>query len=191
MMDRVFLRENEEGSKIAPWVEAGDTLLDLGAGTGFISRWLRRHSGVLPTLADVVPYRNRERSLPFIRLRDPFHVPVPDAAFDTVLMMFVLHHVRDRDGQERLLDEAVRVAKRRLIVLEDTPATPRDLAFNKAWDWVLNLRHRVPAPFTFRRVDEWTTVFKERDLPIAHVETYRPMWPTLRTYPHSIFVLDR
>lgn len=191
MMGRVFLRENEEGSRIAPWVEAGDTLLDLGAGTGFISRWLRHHAGVVPTLADVVPYRNRERSLPFIRLRDPFHVPVADGAFDAVLMMFVLHHVRGRAAQERLLDEAVRVARRRLIVLEDTPVTALDRAFNRAWDRLLNVRHGVPTPFTFRRTDDWTTAFKERDLSIVHVGTYRPMWPTLKTYPHTIFVLDR
>jgi hypothetical protein len=49
----------------------------------------------------------------------------------------------------------------------------------------------VPTPFTFRDVEQWTTLFKERDVSIAHVETYRPMWPTLWTYPHSVFVLDR
>jgi SAM-dependent methyltransferase len=191
MMDRVFLREDEEGSRVAPWVDPSDSLLDLGAGTGFISRWLRRRTGVEPTLADVNPYPNRERSLPFIHMDDPFHVPVGDGSFDTVMMMFVLHHLPDRPSQERLLDEAVRVARRRLIVAEDTPATRVDLAFNMAWDRLLNLRHRVPTPFTFRDVAEWTREFKERDLSILHVETYRPMWPTLRTYPHTVFVLDR
>src|SRR5437867_912234 len=97
----MFLRENEIGSKVAPWLEPGQTLLDLGAGTGFISRWLRDHTGVRPTLTDVVSYRNRERSLEFVRL------------------------------------------------------------------------------------------FKERNLSIVHVDTYRPKWPTLMTYPHSAFVLDR
>jgi SAM-dependent methyltransferase len=191
MMGRVFLREDEEGSRIAPWIDAGDSVLDLGAGTGFISRWLRRRTGVRPILADVIPYPNRDRSLPFIHMDDPFHVPVPDGSFDTVLMMFVLHHVADAASQERLVDEALRVCRRRLIVAEDTPATRLDLAFNRAWDWLLNLRHRVPTPFTFRDAAGWTRTFKERDLSILHVETYRPMWPTLKTYPHTLFVLDR
>ena len=187
----MFLRENEIGSKVAPWLEPGQTVLDLGAGTGFISRWLRDHTGVHPTLTDVVSYRNRERSLEFIRLDDPFHVPVPDASFDVVMLLFVFHHVACPEDQERLLDEAVRIARSRIVVLEDTPETRLDLLFNKGWDWLLNQRHRVPTPFTFRRTEEWVRLFKERNLSILHVDTYRPKWPTLMTYPHSAFVLDR
>jgi len=187
----VFLRENEIGTKVAPWLERGQTVLDLGAGTGFISRWLRDHVGVRPTLTDVVSYRNRERSLEFIRLDDPFHVPVEDASFDAVMLLFVFHHVERPADQDRLLDEAVRIARSRIVVLEDTPRTRLDRAFNTGWDWLLNQRHRVPTPFTFRRADEWVDAFKARDLSIVHTETYRPKWPTLMTYPHSVFVLDR
>lgn len=186
----MFLRENEVGRKLAPHVDAGQRVLDLGAGTGFISRWLRDNAGVRPTLTDVVPYGNRARGLPFIPLGDPFHVPVPDRSFDVVLMLFVLHHLERWEEQERLIDEALRVSRTRLVVMEDTPATGVDRAFNKVWDRVLNLRHRVPCPFTFRSADDWFHLFKGRDLSVAHSETYRPMWPTLRTYPHSLFVLD-
>jgi hypothetical protein len=93
--------------------------------------------------------------------------------------------------QERLLDEALRITRRRLIILEDTPENRLDLMFNKGWDWLLNRRHRVPAPFTFRNVNGWLRLFKERDLSIVHTESYRAMWPTFRTYTHSVFVLDR
>ena len=187
----MFLRDNEIGSKVAPWLEPGQTLLDLGAGTGFISRWLRDHTGVRPTLTDVVSYRNRETSLEFIALDDPLHVPVPDASFDVVMLLFVFHHVPRFEDQERLLDEAVRIARSRLVVLEDTPRTRVDRVFNTAWDWLLNQRHRVGTPFTFRSAEEWVRLFKERNLSVVHVETYRPKWPTLMTYPHSAFVLDR
>src|SRR5438270_14047569 len=181
----MFLRENEVGMKVAPHVARGETLLDLGAGTGYISRWLKDRTGVQPTLTDVVSYRNREKDLPFLELRDPFTVPVGDGSYDVVMLLFVFHHVDRRKDQERLLDEAVRIAKRRVVVIEDTPETRVDLAFNKAWDWVLNRRHRVPCPFTFRRADEWLELFKARSLSIAHVETYRPAWPTLETCRHA------
>jgi ubiquinone/menaquinone biosynthesis C-methylase UbiE len=187
----MFLRENEVGTKIAPFLERGQTLLDLGAGTGYISRWLRERVGVQPTLTDVVAYHNRERSIPFFHLEDPLSVPVPDRSYDAVMLLFVFHHVDSFDDQERLLDEAIRVTRSRLIVLEDTPEGAIDLLFNKAWDWLLNRRHGVATPFTFRPAHEWIRLFKERDLSVVHAETYRPMWPTLKTYPHSLFVLDR
>jgi len=187
----MFLRENEVGEKIAPHLERGQTMLDLGAGTGYISRWLKERTGVEPKLTDVVSYDNREKHLPFLTLEDPFVVPVADASFDVVMLLFVFHHVKPYEDQLRLLDEAKRIARRRLVVMEDTPGSKLDLVFNKGWDWLLNRRHHVPCPFTFRSADEWAGVFKGRDLSIAHSETYRPMWPSLKTYPHSLFVLDR
>jgi SAM-dependent methyltransferase len=187
----MFLRENEEGRRVAPHLERGQTLLDLGAGTGFMARWLRDRTGVRPTLCDLVDYSNRDRDLPFIHQRDPGRVPVEDGSFDVVLLMFVLHHIASGEEQERLLDEAVRIARRRIVIVEDTPSSRLDRAFNVAWDWLLNLRHGVPTPFSFRSAEVWQERFKERDLSIAHVETYRPLWPTLGTYHHSLFVLDR
>ncbi len=187
----MFLRENEEGNRIAPHLRTGQTMLDLGAGTGFMSRWLRDKAGVRPTLCDLVDYGNREATLPFVLQSDPTRVPFEDASFDVVLLMFVFHHMERREEQEHLLDEALRIAGERVIIAEDTPNSRLDRALNTAWDWLLNIRHGVPTPFTFRDVEQWTTLFKERNVSIAHVETYRPMWPTLGTYPHSVFVLDR
>ena len=166
-------------------------MLDLGSGTGFMARWLRERAGVDPTCADLVEYGNRDRSMPFIKQDDPFHVPVADGAFDTVLMMFVFHHMEPYDAQLTLLDEAIRITKRRLIIIEDTPRHGIDRIMNTAWDWLLNWRHGVPTPFTFRSPDEWADVFKGRSLSLSAVETYRPLWPTLMTYPHTLFVLDR
>src|SRR5438874_7284480 len=134
----MFLRENEVGEKIAPHLERGQTMLDLGAGTGFISRWLKERTGVEPTLTDVVSYHNREKDLPFLTLDDPFRAPVSDGSFDVVMLLFVFHHVEPLEDQERLLDEAVRIARQRLVIMEDTPENGLDLVFNKGWDWLLN-----------------------------------------------------
>ena len=187
----MFLRENEEGQRIVPYLERGQTMLDLGAGTGFMARWLREKTGVEPTCADLVEYHNRDRSMPFIKQDDPFRVPVDDGAFDVVLMMFVYHHMEPYEAQLTLLDEAIRVTRHRLIIVEDTPRTKVDRVANTFWDWALNWRHGVPTPFTFRSADEWSLVFKRRDLSLTAVDTYRPLWPTLKTYPHTLFALDR
>ena len=146
--------------------------------------------GIRPTMADLVEYRNRRRDFPFLRMEDPFHVPAEDGAFDAVLLLFALHH-NPYETQGKVLGEAVRLAARRLIVIEDTPTTRVDHVFNVLWDKILNIRHGVPTPLTFRSVDEWREIFMEHGLTVCHAESYRPKWPTLMTYHHTLFVLER
>lgn len=186
----MFLRDNEVGGKVAAHVRRGDRVLDFGAGTGLISRWLVRHMGVEATLTDLIEYSNRRRDLPFIRMSDPFHVPAEDRSFDVVLLLFVLHHNRYEE-QGKVLAEAARLAGRRLIVIEDTPTNRIDRALNMGWDKILNLRHATPTPYTYRTAAEWEPVFMEQGLSVVHAETYRAKWPTLWTYHHTLFVLDR
>lgn len=187
----MFLREKEIGGRLARHLERGMTVLDVGAGTGRISRWLTERVGVRPTLADVTEFGNRERGFPFVRMTDPLHVPVDDGSFDAVVMLFVLHHVSRWRDQERLVREAARIARRRVLLIEDTPTSGVDRAFNVAWDWALNLRHGVAKPFTFRTTGGWEVVFARAGLRGVHVETYRARWPTLMTYHHTLFVLER
>ncbi|HEX6207075.1 MAG TPA: hypothetical protein VF058_01835, partial [Actinomycetota bacterium] len=121
---------------------------------------------------------------------DPVRVPADDDEFEAVLLLFVLHHMPAWEDQVRLLADAARAASSRLIVIEDTPLHRIDRAFNVAWDWLLNLRHGVPKPFTFRDVEGWRRVFADLELRERHAETYRPLWPTLGTYHHTLFVLE-
>jgi SAM-dependent methyltransferase len=186
----VFLRENEVGRRVARHLAPGWKVLDYGSGTGLISGWLADRRGIRPTLADLLDYGNRRRDLPFIELEDPFHVPAGTGSFDAVLLLFALHH-NPYEAQSKVLTEAARLSARRLLVLEDTPVNQIDRAFNVFWDKVLNLRHGVPTPFAFRSVPEWMDAFLERELRPTHVETYRPKWPTLMTYHHTLFVLER
>ncbi|MGH2654626.1 MAG: class I SAM-dependent methyltransferase [Actinomycetota bacterium] len=186
----MFLRENEIGRRLAPHLAPGMSVLDVGSGTGRLSRWLASRAGIRPTLTDVVEFDNRVLDLPYVRLDDPLVLPFPDRAFDTVMMLFVLHHIERWADQERLVREAARVAGRRLLIIEDTPTSRVDRAMNVAWDWVLNLRHGVPRPFTFRTARGWTEVFGRSGLRVRHAETYRARWPTLMTYHHTLFVLE-
>lgn len=185
----MFLRDDEVGKHVAPHLERGWRILDYGSGTGLISRWLAQKVGVEPTLCDLVEYSNRRREFPFVSMTDPFHIPEPDAAFDAVILLFALHH-NEYPDQTKVLTEAARLAARRLIVIEDTPFNAVDRVFNVGWDKVLNMRHGVPTPFSFRGVDEWHSVFEEHDLTVRHTESYRPLWPTLGTYHHTLFVLQ-
>ncbi|MGH2710728.1 MAG: class I SAM-dependent methyltransferase [Actinomycetota bacterium] len=184
------LRDQEIGAKLAPHLSSGWDVLDVGSGTGKLSRWLRERTGIRPTLADVADFGNRVGGMPYVRLEDPGTLPFDDVSFDAVLVLFVLHHVARWEDQEALLVEAARVTRKRLILIEDTPLSRTDRIMNTAWDWVLNLRHGVPKPFSFRTVEGWRGVFRRIGLAERSSETYRPLWPTLGTYRHTIFVLD-
>ena len=184
------LRDNEVGRRLIPHLCTGWEVLDLGSGTGRLARWLSSRVEIQPTLADVVEFGNRVGGFPYVRLDDPLRTPFGDRSFDAVLMLFVLHHVARWDDQEALVKEAVRITRDRLVVIEDTPMSGKDRIFNTGWDWALNLRHGVPRPFSFRTVEGWLQVFRRVGLHVHAVETYRPLWPTLGTYRHTLFVLD-
>lgn len=186
----MFLRENEVVRKLAPWLSPGESFLDLGSGTGLVARRLAKVTGAKPTLCDAYEFDNRIE-LPFLNQPDPMRVPADDKSFDTVVMLFVLHHIPAWEDQLVVAAEAMRVARKRVLVLEDTPFHRVDLVFNKAWDWILNQRHGIPVPFTFRSRAEWTEIFSANGYRIGHAESYRPKWPTLAMYHHSLFVLDR
>lgn len=186
----MFLRENEIGGKVAPWLEPGGSLLDVGSGTGRIARWLASRRGVRPTLTDLHGFGNRIGDLPFVKMHDPVAIPAADRSHDAVMMLFVLHHMPVWDDQVRLVREAARVARRRVVIIEDTPLSRPDRIFNVFWDRILNLRHGVPTPFTFRDVDGWEKVFADVGLQVRSTLTYRALWPTLGTYRHTLFVLD-
>ena len=186
----MFLRENEIGTRVAARLEPGWEILDVGSGTGRLARWLADRRGVRPTLTDVVEFGNRVDGMPFVRMEDPLSLPFPDDAFDAVILLFVLHHIPRWEDQERLLEEVRRVARTRVVLIEDTPTSRVDRAFNVAWDWLLNRPHGVPTPFTFRSAEGWTSTFRRLGLQVVHRETYRARWPTLMTYHHTLFALE-
>lgn len=155
-----------------------------------MARWLADRRGIRPVMCDVTEFGNRVQGLPFLRMEDPLTLPAEDDAYDSVLLLFVLHHIERWEDQERLVREAARVARRRVVIMEDTPLSRTDRVFNVAWDWLLNLRHGVPKPFTFRDVEGWREVFGRAGLRVRATDTYRPLWPTLATYHHTLFSLD-
>jgi ubiquinone/menaquinone biosynthesis C-methylase UbiE len=186
----MFLRENEVVRKLAPWLEPGQSFLDLGSGTGLVARRLAHLTRSDATGCDAFEFDNRV-DMQFLRQTDPLRVPADDRSFDVVIMCFVLHHVPSWDDQLIVAAEAMRVARKRVLILEDTPFNKIDLLFNKGWDWALNQRHGIPVPFTFRSRDEWSRLFSADGFRVDHTESYRPKWPTLGMYHHTLFVLDR
>ena len=185
------LRGTFLGGLIGKHLVAGESLLDVGGGTGFFARWLQENADVKATLSDIVDYdASRDKSLPFIHQLDPRRIPSKDAAYDNVLVMFVLHHIDTAELQLNLVREAMRVARKRVIIVEDTPRSWWDWGMNKLFDWVLNVRHGIPTPFTFRSSVDWCSAFAAEHFVIDEVHAFRSVWPSFGIYRQSMIVLD-
>jgi SAM-dependent methyltransferase len=165
--------------RIRPWL-IGTTVLDLGGGRGKVSAALRQ-LGMQPTVSDVL---NRSEFEPYIHQDDPFAAPVDSDSFDSVMLLYVLHHVPLSD-QTKLLAEATRIARSRLVIVEDVPR-PWERPITKVWDFVFNRPFGIPTPFSFRTVEEWVAELGA----VKHVEVFRPLWPGLGMLRYSMFVLE-
>ena len=168
---------------VAPWI-VGDRVLDLGAGEGHVAAALGRR-GVCAV--DVGPYRRA--AVPYT-VYDGRRLPFADGAFDTTLLLLTLHHCEAADA---VLDEAVRVTRRRLVVTESVYRNARDLFWLRALDVRVNrLRHdgQMLAPLAFRTPDGWEALFASRRLRTVATRWLGSRWERLLHHPH-LWALER
>ncbi|TVR52127.1 MAG: methyltransferase domain-containing protein [Puniceicoccaceae bacterium] len=166
---------------IRPWL-VGRTLLDVGAAEGWVGWAAREETGMEVRLVDVADL-NRT-GLPHDRY-DGLSLPYPDNSYDTVLVLLTLHHC---DEPERVLAEAARVARRRLLVTESVYRTAPGRLLLRLLDGGFNgLRaagSMAPARH-FKTVAEWRTVFRRHGL---RIEAER--WLSRGLHWQRLFVLE-
>jgi SAM-dependent methyltransferase len=142
---------------VAPWV-VGRRLLDLGAGEGYAAERLRAPTRLVCGV-DVGPFRRAR--IAYV-LYDGAHLPFADGAFDTTLLLLVLHHC---EKPEAVLDEALRVTRHRLIVTESVYRNRLDLFWLRLLDARVNRsRHggRMRQATSFRAPADWEALFASR-----------------------------
>jgi SAM-dependent methyltransferase len=184
---QTFLRHyaETEATIVAPFV-AGQRLLDLGAGEGYVATVLRERTGAWTCSVDIGPF---QRASGAYVTYDGTHLPFGDAIFDTTLILLALHHcVRP----EVVLDEAVRVTRYRLIVIESVYRNCRERFWLDVLDgWLNSYRHggKMSSPLSFRRPQEWQRLFDSRRLRTIDVRWLGSWWERLVHHP-LLFVLD-
>jgi ubiquinone/menaquinone biosynthesis C-methylase UbiE len=108
-------RNRRQADTLAGHLDRGDSILDVGCGTGYLANQLRDLYGVDPTGVDI----RDARVLPIAFSRfDGTSIPFPDKSFDHVALSYVLHHANDPLA---LAWECHRVARRSVIVFEELP----------------------------------------------------------------------
>jgi SAM-dependent methyltransferase len=174
-----------EAKAVAPFI-VGSRVLDLGAGESYVGAALFSLYGIWVCSADIGAFRRVPG--PYVTY-DGIRLPFVDDAFDTTLTLLTLHHC---ESPERVLDEAVRVTRGRLIVIESVYRNRRERLWLDVLDHRLNrYRHQggMSIPVTFRRPEEWRHVFESRRLRTIETAWLGPWWERLVHHP-LLFVLS-
>jgi SAM-dependent methyltransferase len=175
-------------SLVAPHLDRGMTVLDVGCGEGYVNdelaaRGVREVWGV-----DILDLR-RNRSGPF-RLYDGQTLPFPDDSFDLVTLSFVLHHVPD-ERKIALVREALRVTRAKVFILEDTPTTAFDRFVSQRHGDAYRRKIDSDAPFGFLTPAEWRWLFRGMGLEADSRELPRFCRSVLQPFARTAFTLRK
>jgi ubiquinone/menaquinone biosynthesis C-methylase UbiE len=110
---------------MAAYIPDESSVLDIGCGNGRrlldLSLFVRgiKSTGVELHAAIPPPALFPDAVIPELMVFDGEHLPFEDSSFDVCTICYVLHHLTDAHA-EALLNEALRVTRGRLILLEDS-----------------------------------------------------------------------
>lgn len=162
------------GEILASLIPSGCSLLDVGCGDGKLAQSLIRKRPDLQI--EGVDVQVREKTWLPVKAFDGTHLPYPAASFDGVMLIDVLHHTRD---PLPLLQEAVRVSRRWLVVKDHVLAGPAAAARLRFMDSVGNARHGVSLPYNYLAAGQWAALRNDLNLKatteLANLHLY--LWP--------------
>ena len=162
----------------------GESLLDLGAGEGYVASALSRPD-LRVILMDLGPYFRTK--LPAV-VYDGGRIPLADGSVDTVLISLVLHHAEDPD---QVIAEALRVAGARVVVTESVYVGERERRTLEVVDrWANRTRGMqcdasAATRLRFRTAPEWELALERRGGRILRSERLNVIG-----HRHHLFVVE-
>jgi SAM-dependent methyltransferase len=137
-------------------------VLDVGCGDGLLDYlMLQKRPDLELRGIDVLV---REQTLIPVDGFDGLVIPHADASFDVVMFVDVLHHTQDPMG---LLREAVRVARKAIVIKDHTLNGWLAGPTLRLLDWIGNARHGVVLPYNYWPQQRWVEAFDALELTIS------------------------
>lgn len=170
--------------ELGAFLERGERVLDLGCGPLVVAEHLRRRLDVRVVGLDT--FDARKVPLPLV-LSTGDRAPFRAGAFDSVLIGFVLHECSD--AGVAILQEARRLARKQVLLLEEGYDTTMDRILLRTIDKVLNRTDAGTqiSRALFRPSADWSKLFENLGFEIAEVKWMRTT-PLFRTR-QVLFVL--
>lgn len=146
-------------NKFIHFIPLENKILDVGSGSCLITKKLKERGynivaidvKNLSVVQDIIPIVYDGKKLPF-----------DDAAFDTVLLLTVLHH---SENPRELILESKRVAKE-LIIIEDTYGTKIQKLATQFVDLIVNFGHSKMT-YQNKSEKEWERLFDDLSVEIV------------------------
>lgn len=159
---------------LAEVVPQGSSVLDVGCGDG---RLAARLQSVRPDLViEGIDVLKREKAWIPVQSFDGRTIPRADASVDVLMFIDVLHHTDNPTG---LLREAVRVARRNIIIKDHLSDGWLALPTLRFMDRIGNARYGVALPGNYWNRQDWDDAFHALSLKAVEWRGDLRMYPTL------------
>jgi len=161
-----------------PYIKKGEKVLDIGAGSGYISEILSKKANM--TLLDVKDYN--QTKLP-LKLYDGSKIPFKGKSFDTVMLITVFHYI---PNQLEFLKEAKRVCNK-IIIVDDVYETAFGKFVVSLNDAIISNTVGIFTKFNFLKDEEFKAMFKKAKLKIINSRGIRSF---LRITRQKFYILE-
>jgi len=149
-------------------------ILDVGCGDGLLASLIQNDKpGTFLTGIDVLV--RSDTHIPVEKF-DGKIIPFPDASFDVVMFVDVLHHTED---PAVLLKEAARVARHSVIIKDHTLEGFAAAATLRLMDRVGNLRHNIALPHNYWQKKKWLDTLASLGLTVKVWKSKLGLYPRL------------
>lgn len=145
---------------LSPAVPPNGLVLDLGCGNGDLAAAIKANIPGLNITGIDVMMQTGQTSVP-VQVYDGKTIPFPDASFDHVMLITVLHHT---DDYIPVIREALRVARKGIILLDHQYSNWFDWLMLAIIDWPGNVPFGVYTPFNFKTRKQWQEIFTQLNL---------------------------
>lgn len=146
---------------IAPTLQPGDRVLDVGCGSGVLAKALQDSAADRSVRVEGIEKHPRGGEAVPVTGYDGKELPFPDATFDVVIIADVLHHEVDPDF---LLQECARICRRNLVVKDHQLAGPFAQSRISFLDWAANAGYGVKCLYQYLKPDEWGLALRRAGL---------------------------
>lgn len=178
------IKANESFNHISPYIKKSDKILDMGLGAGTFASLLKS-KGYKVAGVDVVNLSLYEDIQPVIY--DGKKLPFKDNQFDVATIVSVLHHCGLKDENKIVLTEAMRVAKK-VILIEDSYRNEAERKVVSGIDQFCNGEYWQHVYLTN---EEWFDFFKKMDWKVRFAKQYSQFAFKVLYTRYGMYVLEK